>query len=286
MPELPEVETVRRGLEPHLNGQRIAAITLRRKDLRVPFPKDLQARIEGRRIERLSRRAKYLLLECEGGEIVILHLGMSGQVIVTPDINAYSPKKHDHMIVKLESGAGFVFNDARRFGMVMLDTAETLHVHPAFAGMGPEPLGNYFSGPVLRMRLSARKTALKLALLDQRVVAGIGNIYASEALHQARLSPFANSASITMPEAERLTAAIRDVLTRAIEAGGSSLKDYRTADGELGYFQHSFRVYDRDGTPCPHGCVRRGKPVPVQKMVQGARATYFCPACQKGRKAA
>lgn len=285
MPELPEVETVRCGLEPHLTGQRVSAISLRRKNLRVPFPADLRARMEGQVITRLSRRAKYLLIESDASDVMIVHLGMSGQMTIAPDIKSYAPKKHDHMIVALENGGGFVFNDPRRFGMVMLGHSATLRDHPAFAGMGPEPLENDFSGPVLHERLRGRKTPLKIALLDQRVVAGIGNIYASEALHQARLSPFMAAGDVAKAQAESLAAAIRDVLTRAIQAGGSSLKDYRTADGALGYFQHAFAVYDRDGQPCPRGCLYRGKPATVQKAVQGGRSTYHCPVCQKAGRA-
>lgn len=281
MPELPEVETVRRGLEPALVGQKIMAVDIRRPDLRVPFPENLNNLLRGRTVMSLARRAKYLLAMLDGGDALVFHLGMSGQMTIVADVKSYSPKKHDHMILTLASGEGVVFNDARRFGMVLWLARGTLDSYPAFSAMGPEPLGNDFNGPVLRMRLSGKKIPIKIALLDQRVVAGVGNIYASEALHEAGISPDREAGSLTKGEGERLVAAIRNVLMRAIEAGGSSLKDFRKADGNPGYFQHSFSVYDREGQACTI-CVANGKKKSIiQKTMQGGRATYFCARCQK-----
>ncbi len=283
MPELPEVETVRRGLEPAMSGRIITKITLNRAGLRVPFPKDLGAILAGRPVLELTRRAKYLLIHIGGKtkDVLIVHLGMSGQLTIAPDLAAYNPRKHDHMVIALDNGAGVVFNDARRFGMVMLSTLAALDGHAAFDGMGPEPLPETFTGKMLRERLSRKSVPVKIALLDQRVVAGVGNIYASEALFEAAISPVRSSSSLKPAEAERLAKAIRSVLTRAIAAGGSSLKDFRQAGGELGYFQHSFSVYDHEGAPCPR-CKAGAKKKPIiKKIVQGGRATYFCPLCQK-----
>lgn len=283
MPELPEVETVRRGLEPAMAGKSIARVALYRSGLRVPFPERLAEIIEGRPVTRLARRAKYLLIHVGGAgeDVLIVHLGMSGRMTVVRDIAGYNRDKHDHMILTMEDGAGVVFNDARRFGMVMLTAAASLAAHAAFEGMGPEPLANGFTEAVLHEKLRGKECPVKVALLDQRVVAGIGNIYASEALFEAGISPLRAAGSIKSAEAERLVRAIRSVLTRAIAAGGSSLRDFRQAGGELGYFQHSFSVYDREGEACP-GCGAGGKrKAVIKKIVQGGRATYLCPACQK-----
>lgn len=284
MPELPEVETVRRGLEPAMTGKSITRVALYRSGLRVPFPERLADVIEGRRVAGLSRRAKYLLIHVgEAGQedVLIVHLGMSGQMTVVRNIAGYNRRKHDHMILTMEDGAGIVFNDARRFGMVMLTDSASLAAHPAFEGMGPEPLPESFTGKVLHEKLRGKVSPVKAALLDQRVVAGVGNIYASEALFEARICPLRAAGTIKPAEAERLAQAIRAVLTRAIAAGGSSLRDFRQADGELGYFQHSFAVYGREGESCP-ACAGSGKKKAViKKIVQGGRATYLCPACQK-----
>jgi formamidopyrimidine-DNA glycosylase len=285
MPELPEVETVRRGLEPAMAGKSITRVALYRSGLRMPFPERMADIIEGRCVVRLSRRAKYLLIHVADGagkeDVLILHLGMSGQMTVVRNIAGYNRRKHDHMILTMEDGAGIVFNDARRFGMVMLTDSASLAAHPAFEGMGPEPLPESFTGKVLHEKLRGKASSIKIALLDQRVVAGVGNIYASEALFEARISPLRTAGDIRPAEAGRLAQAIRAVLTRAIAAGGSSLRDFRQADGELGYFQHSFAVYGREGEPCP-GCAGNGKKKAViKKIVQGGRATYYCPACQK-----
>jgi formamidopyrimidine-DNA glycosylase len=283
MPELPEVETVRRGLEPAMAGRIIKKVVLHRDGLRVPFPTDMAKILAGRTVTKLTRRAKYLLIHIGGGggNILIVHLGMSGQLTIVPDISAYQPRKHDHMIISLDSGAGIVFNDARRFGMVMLSPAASIEAHAAFDGMGPEPLPQDFTGKILRDKFSSKKTPVKVALLDQRVVAGVGNIYASEALFEAGISPLRKSSSIKPAEAERLAGAIRSVLTRAIASGGSSLRDFRQAGGELGYFQHSFAVYDHEGDPCPRCKGGAKKKAVIKKIVQGGRATYHCPVCQK-----
>lgn len=283
MPELPEVETVRRGLEPAMSGKTIVKIDLHREGLRIPFPENLAAILKGRTVLRLSRRAKYLLIHVGGKseDILIVHLGMSGQMTVVKNIAGYNLRKHDHMVLTLDSGAGIVFNDARRFGMVMLAPAAGIELHAAFDGMGPEPLPDSFTGAVLRDRLKGRGTPVKVALLDQRVVAGVGNIYASEALFEAAISPLRKASSLKLAEAEALAKAIRSVMTRAIASGGSSLRDFRQAGGELGYFQHSFAVYDHEGDACPRCPAGGRKKVLIKKIVQGGRATYFCPSCQK-----
>jgi formamidopyrimidine-DNA glycosylase len=286
MPELPEVETVCAGLRPFVSRQKIKAVHLRRKDLRTPFPKDMAKRLEGRRISGVSRRAKYILLEikeagAKAADVCAIHLGMSGRITMVQDIGAYKPEKHDHMIIALENGTGFVFNDARRFGMVFLESAEGLQNHKAFSHLGPEPLMRGFTAKILQQKLAGKKADIKTVIMDQCVVVGVGNIYASEALFQACVSPRRAAGDVGREEAGALVSAIKDVLRRAIEAGGSTLKDYKQADGSLGYFQHRFAVYDRAGQPCPRcGKSVKNKPV-IQKIVQAGRATYFCPACQR-----
>jgi len=281
MPELPEVETVKNGLAFFMAGRSIEKIMLHREGLRVPFPEGLAKRLKGHVINRLTRRAKYILFHISGDLAMVLHLGMSGQVTTRADIHGYKPLKHDHMIIYLSGGGGMIFNDARRFGMVYLMTEEEVALHPAFKDLGPEPLSNDFSAPVLQQKLKGKKTPVKVALLDQQVVAGIGNIYASEALFKAGIDPRRAASSVKPSELEKLVPSIRDVLNKAIKAGGSTLKDFRKSDGTLGYFQHHFAVYDREGEPCPV-CGKSGKkPHLIQKIVQGGRATYFCPHCQK-----
>jgi len=283
MPELPEVETVRRGLEPAMAGKIVNAVTLRRAGLRVPFPHDLENILKKRPVLRITRRAKYLLIHIGGGheDVLIVHLGMSGQMSVITKIKAYEPKKHDHMILTLNDGMGVVFNDARRFGMVMLSPAANLEAHPAFCDIGPEPLGNEFNGPVLRERLKGKITPIKLALLDQHIVAGVGNIYASEALYEAGISPLRKAGEVPAVKTDALASAIQNVLNRAIASGGSSLKDFIRTDGQPGYFQHSFAVYDRAGEACPRCHAGGKKKSVIQKIVQSGRSTYFCPHCQK-----
>jgi formamidopyrimidine-DNA glycosylase len=291
MPELPEVETVRRGLEPVLTGRVLAHVDQRRPDLRRPFPERFAERLTGRRVAKVGRRAKYLLFGLEGGETWITHLGMSGRILV----DAYGPPpypspqrgegsaqprppgKHDHVIVTTDRGAVVTYNDVRRFGLMDLWPTADLDRHPLLAGLGPEPLGNEFNSAVLAASLAGKRTPIKAALLDQRIVAGLGNIYVSEALHRARISPGRLAGAISRPRIDRLAGEIVATLNDAIAAGGSSLRDYRQADGELGYFQHSFRVYDREGEPCPtEGC-----PGTVQRIVQSGRSTFHCPKCQR-----
>ncbi|MFO1143104.1 MAG: bifunctional DNA-formamidopyrimidine glycosylase/DNA-(apurinic or apyrimidinic site) lyase [Amaricoccus sp.] len=281
MPELPEVETVRRGLEPVLAGRRIAAAEVRRPDLRWPFPKGLAKRLRGRRVEALRRRSKYLLADLDGGETLIVHLGMSGRLLVSgAPVGTFhhphpAPEKHDHVVLDVEGGARVTLNDARRFGAVDLWPTDRLEEHRLLAGLGPEPLGNAFDGAYLAGRLAGRRTPVKAVLSDQRVVAGLGNIYVCEALWRARISPLRLAGDVTTEEAEALVRAVRAVLEDAISAGGSSLKDYRRADGELGYFQHSFAVYGRAGEDCP-----RGDGV-IARVVQSGRSSFLCPACQR-----
>ena len=297
MPELPEVETVRRGLEPAMAGRRLTAVTLNRPDLRFPLPERFAERLTGRRIESVDRRAKYLLLRTDGPEVAIMHLGMSGSFRIhapetagregdVPGVFAMARSKdaaHDHVVFALEGGGRVVYNDPRRFGFMTLADAATLHEHPHLAGLGIEPTGNALSGALLARAFAGRAAPLKAALLDQSVVAGLGNIYVCEALWRAGLSPLRAAGSIARADggptvrAERLATAIRDVIAEAIVAGGSSLRDYMQADGSLGYFQHRFAVYDREGEPCPKpGC--RGI---VARSVQSGRSSFFCPVCQK-----
>ena len=277
MPELPEVETVRRGLQPVLEGRRIVTLEQRRPDLRIPFPIGFARFVEGRRVTALRRRAKYLLFDLEDGQVVICHLGMSGRMIVLPAGSNQPPDKHDHVVFTVETGDRVVFNDHRRFGLMTLTTARDEANHPLLAAIAPDPLEPCFTPEHLSAQLAGRRTPIKAALLDQRVVGGIGNIYASEALHRSGISPRRMAASVAGKRAARLVPAIIDVLGEAIAAGGSSLRDHRQASGELGYFQHSFRVYDREGTPCPTpGC----KGV-IARIVQANRSTFFCGACQR-----
>jgi formamidopyrimidine-DNA glycosylase len=296
MPELPEVETVRRGLEPALTGRVLAHVDQRRPDLRWPFPERFAERLTGRRVAKVGRRAKYLLIGLDGGETWpeetwIVHLGMSGRILVeasrppsypSPRRGEGSaprrpPGKHDHVIVTTDRGAVVTYNDVRRFGLMDLWPTADLDRHKLLSGLGPEPLGNEFNGAVLAAALAGKHTPIKAALLDQRVVAGLGNIYVSEALHRARISPKRLSGSISRPRIDRLAGEVVATLNDAIAAGGSSLRDYRQADGELGYFQHSFRVYDREGEPCPApGCSGT-----VRRFVQSGRSTFYCPKCQR-----
>ncbi len=283
MPELPEVETVRRGLQPVMEGRAIARAEIRRDGLRRPFPARMGERLEGRRVERLRRRAKYLLADLSSGETLIIHLGMSGRMLVGDGApGAFHPPhgvhaRHDHVIFHLEGGARVTFNDARRFGLMDLAPTDGLEEHPLFRDLGPEPLGNAFSETHLASALRARRSPLKTALLDQRVVAGLGNIYVCEALHRAGLSPHRQGARTAPARLAGLVPVIREVLNEAIAAGGSSLRDHRQASGELGYFQHAFRVYGREGEPCltPRcgGTIRRS--------VQAGRSTFWCPRCQR-----
>ena len=280
MPELPEVETVRRGLEPVLTGATVAAVRCIRRDLRRPVPPDLESRLTNRRILAVRRRAKYLMLDAEDGASVLLHLGMSGSLRVTPP-PVPAPEKHEHVEFLLAGGTAVRFRDPRRFGLVLTcDTAE-LPGHPLLAGLGPEPIDPGFDGRFLARRLGGRRTSIKAALLDQTVVAGLGNIYACESLFRAGILPTRPADSITGDEADGLAEAIRAVLHEAIAAGGSSLRDHRRTDGELGYFQHAFAVYDREGRPCPGCCCEMAETGGVRRIVQGGRSTFYCVTRQR-----
>jgi formamidopyrimidine-DNA glycosylase len=281
MPELPEVETVRRGLAPVFTGARIARVELRRADLRFPFPEGFAARLAGRRVASLTRRAKYLIGELDDGAALVMHLGMSGSFRIDAAGGFQSPRAknpaHDHVVFHFDSGARVTYNDPRRFGFMLLERADALDAHPLFAKLGVEPLGGAMTAATLAEALRDRKAPLKAALLDQRVIAGLGNIYVCEALHRARLSPLRAAGRLAPKSLERLSGAIRDVLGEAIRSGGSSLRDHRRTDGSLGYFQHSFRVYDREGAACP----TRGCKGTIERVAQSGRSTFFCRACQK-----
>jgi formamidopyrimidine-DNA glycosylase len=278
MPELPEVETVVRGLRPKLEGHRLKLVEQRRPDLRFPLPENFAARLQGRRVERIQRRAKYMLLHLDDGQVLLCHLGMSGRmVIVERARNGRRPPldRHDHVIFVTDAGTEIRFNDARRFGIMDLIAGDALEAHPLLRALGPEPLGNDFNGPALAAALKGKRTPIKAALLDQQVVAGLGNIYVCEALFFAGLSPRRLAYTVQGNRAEKLAAAVRQVLARAIEAGGSSLRDYVQANGELGYFQHEWAVYGREGEPC------RRCGAPVKRLAQSGRSTFYCARCQK-----
>ncbi|UDL92295.1 bifunctional DNA-formamidopyrimidine glycosylase/DNA-(apurinic or apyrimidinic site) lyase [Mesorhizobium sp. PAMC28654] len=295
MPELPEVETVRRGLQPVLEGARIIRVEARRPDLRFPFPERFSERLAGKTINALGRRAKYLTMHMEDGPVLICHLGMSGSFRVeTSDSNEMpgvfhhersKSANHDHVVFHVASANGdrsrVIFNDPRRFGF-MLFSEGTANEHPMLAGLGVEPTGNTLDGALLSSLLQGRRSPLKAALLDQRLIAGLGNIYVSEALWRAGLSPVREAGTIAKPgkkareQSDRLAEAIRSVIADAIAAGGSSLRDYMHTDGSLGYFQHSFAVYGREGEPCPKpGCGGH-----IERIVQSGRSTFYCRACQ------
>jgi formamidopyrimidine-DNA glycosylase len=293
MPELPEVETVRRGLQPVMEGSKIVKAEARRKDLRFPFQKDFVARLQGQTVTGLGRRAKYLMADLGSGDVLLMHLGMSGSFRVVSNEETGSPGKfhhprgddrvHDHVVFHMSSGASVVFNDPRRFGYMKIIARHALEAEPLLKGLGPEPLGNEFDATMLARGCADKKTSLKAALLDQRVVAGLGNIYVCEALYRSQLSPRRSAATLATRKNEptdhaiRLVTAIHAVLNQAIKAGGSSLRDHRQTSGELGYFQHSFQVYDREGEACQtakcSGIIKR--------FTQNGRSTFWCPKCQK-----
>ena len=293
MPELPEVETVRRGLQPVMEGARFTKVEARRGDLRWPLPKDFVTRLEGKTVEGLGRRAKYLVADLSSGDVLLMHLGMSGSFRVAQQHGDHTPggyyhdrsqyAAHDHVVFHMSSGARISFNDPRRFGSMKIIARDQLEQEPLLRALGPEPLGNEFDAAMLARACRAKKTSLKAALSDQRIVAGLGNIYVCEALSRARLSPkrrastIATKAGAPNERAEKLVDAIRAVLNDAIRAGGSSLRDHRRTDGELGDFQHNFRVYDRDGKPCP----TKGCNGVIRRIVQTGRSTFFCPVCQR-----
>lgn len=280
MPELPEVETVCRGLAKSLQGRRIASVGLARKNLRIPFPPGL-AKIAGAKVEGVDRRAKYILLRLSTGQTVIMHLGMSGRVTLKAGKEPYAPEKHDHMVIGMQDGTRVVFNDARRFGLVTLSRTDALERHRLIKHLGPEPLGKGFDAAYLAHKLKGRKAAVKLAIMDQRIVVGVGNIYASEALFMAGIGPKRKAGSLAKAEIAKLVGAIRAVLEKAIAAGGSSLRDYVQADGELGYFQHQWAVYGRDGKKCKGCACDVAKTGGIRKITQGQRSTYYCPRKQK-----
>ncbi|MBU2418888.1 MAG: bifunctional DNA-formamidopyrimidine glycosylase/DNA-(apurinic or apyrimidinic site) lyase [Alphaproteobacteria bacterium] len=286
MPELPEVETVRRGLEPVLTGARLSRVRQNRPDLRFPFPDRFPERLDGAVVERIDRRAKYLLMSLSTGETWVTHLGMTGRFTLDGDAvgefeeAAPLAGKHEHLSLCAVNGKTTTrigFADARRFGFMGLIPTEAVEAHPWFAGLGPEPLGNGFSGAHLAEAFVAKKQSIKVSLLDQRIIAGLGNIYVSEALFRARISPLALAGKVSKPRLETLAARVRDVLNDAIAAGGSTLRDFANADGGQGYFQHRFDVYGREGKPCAgEGCGGV-----VKRIVQGGRSTFYCPTCQK-----
>jgi len=288
MPELPEVETVRRGLAPVMEGRRILGARNNRPDLRFPFPEKFAERLTGTVIDHLERRAKYLLAHLSSGETLLMHLGMSGRFTIEAPNEAardmaafvYAPggnPKHDHAVFDMEGGARVIFNDPRRFGFMALFATNAMADQSFLSGLGPEPLGNEFSPAHLDAALAGKKSPIKMALLDQRIVAGLGNIYVCEALWRAGISPRRMASSIPGKRSARLVPHIRDVLSEAIEAGGTTLRDFAATDGALGYFQHSFAVYGRENEICradaSHG--------PVQRIVQSGRSTFFCPSCQR-----
>jgi formamidopyrimidine-DNA glycosylase len=293
MPELPEVETVRRGLQPAMEGARIEKVEVRRKDLRFPFQKDFVTRLEGQTVTGLGRRAKYLMADLSSGDVLLMHLGMSGSFRVVNGDNGHSPgqfhhprsehRVHDHVVFHMSSGAEIIFNDPRRFGYMKVIARQRIDEEPLLEGLGPEPLGNEFDADMLARACANKKTSLKAALLDQRIVAGLGNIYVCEALFRAHLSPRRLAATLATKKGEatdharRLVEAIHAVLNQAIKAGGSSLRDHRQTSGELGYFQHSFQVYDREGEKCQ----TKGCSGIVRRFNQNGRSTFWCPKCQK-----
>ncbi len=283
MPELPEVETVRRGLIPVMEGQVIAVAHVNRDGLRWPFPAGMAARLTGQRVMALRRRSKYILADLASGETLLVHLGMSGRMLISgAALGVFhhdhpAPAKHDHVVLDMSSGARVTFNDARRFGAMDLMATEGAEAHPLLAALGPEPLGNGFDEDYLVARLKGRNTPIKSALLDQHIIAGLGNIYVCEVLFRAGISPTRRAGQLAAKRVRGLVPIIRQVLTEAIEAGGSSLRDYRQTDGELGYFQHSFHVYDREGQPC----AKPGCGGTVGRVVQSGRSSFYCPMCQR-----
>jgi formamidopyrimidine-DNA glycosylase len=271
LPELPEVETITRALERNLRGRVITAVTQRRGDLRWPLPAALPERLRGRRLIGFARRAKYIQVLLDDGHALLLHMGMSGRLVLGGEPQGV----HEHLTFALDDGSVLRFVDPRRFGMLDLVAAEDLATHRWLAHLGIEPLGNAFSGAALAELFRGRIVQVKQALMDQRLVVGVGNIYASEALFRAGIRPTRPAGMIARRRLDALAQAVRVVLGEAIEAGGSSLRDYVQADGELGHFQENFRVYDREGLPCP-GCGR-----PIRRIVQGGRATFWCGTCQR-----
>ncbi len=279
MPELPEVETVMRGLQQRLEGRIIVTATAHRPDMRWPFPEGLQKRLTGARVTGFRRRGKYILMRLAGGDSVLLHLGMSGRMVLSP-VRPNLPTPHEHLVLETDDGWRMGFVDPRRFGSVDLVPTKQEDTHKLLAGLGPEPLDAAFSPARLSTALAGKRTPIKAALLDQKVVAGLGNIYVSEALFRAKLSPQRSAHTIPGIRAERLVPAIKDTLNEAIAAGGSSLRDYVQPDGELGYFQHAWKVYGREGEPCER-CPGRPACPGIRRITQSARSTFYCPRTQR-----
>jgi formamidopyrimidine-DNA glycosylase len=293
LPELPEVETVRRGLQPVMEGKRILSVRTNRKDLRFPFPDKFAQRITGRIITAMGRRAKYLMADLDNGEVLVMHLGMTGRFIIESAGKAQVPGEftqavnrlpaHDHVVFEMEGGARITYNDVRRFGFMHLIPRSEISTHPLTKDIGIEPLGNALTPEKLAELFEGKAAPLKAALLDQKLIAGLGNIYVCEALFRSKLSPRRAAGSIVrkdgapMPRAMKLTEEIRLVLEEAIEAGGSTLRDFAHADGSLGYFQHRFKVYDREDEPCPDPNCSGA----VERIVQSGRSTFFCASCQR-----
>lgn len=281
MPELPEVETVRRGLAPVMEGQRIARLVQNRADLRFPFPEHFTERVSGATIRHLGRKAKFLTVDLSTDEILVMHLGMTGRFTVAGKQQGEfhhesgTDAAHDHVVFHLSNGATVTYNDPRRFGFMELWPAQSFQAYPRLMKMGPEPLSNGFSETYLNTTLKGRKTPIKAALLDQSIIAGLGNIYVCEALWRAGVSPKRMAASVAGKRAARLVPAINDVIAEAIQAGGSSISDFASASGELGYFQHRFAVYDREGQAC------RSCGSPIRRIVQAGRSTFYCSGCQR-----
>ncbi|MCC6864146.1 MAG: bifunctional DNA-formamidopyrimidine glycosylase/DNA-(apurinic or apyrimidinic site) lyase [Rhodobacteraceae bacterium] len=291
MPELPEVETIRRGLVSVMAGEVIVKTQVRRADLRWPFPDRMAERLTGVRVLALRRRSKYILVDLSSGETLLVHLGMSGRILISvPEIVCSArkrlgefhhfhpaPEKHDHVVFEMANGARITFNDARRFGVMDLMDTVKAEAHPLLSVLGPEPLGNEFNESYLVEKFKNRNTPVKLALLDQHLVAGLGNIYVCETLYRARIHPATKTGKLKKLKVIAMVPIIRNVLVEAIAAGGSSLRDYRQADGELGYFQHSFQVYGREGEPClTQDCVAT-----ISRIVQSGRSSFYCPSCQR-----
>lgn len=277
MPELPEVETVRRGLTPVMEGFVFETVTLNRSDLRFPFGDDFIERVQGQTLVKLGRRAKFLTADLSSGERLFMHLGMSGRFTIDENVQGNfvhqhdTIPKHDHVVFHMSGGARITYNDVRRFGFMELIP---VGAPSRIDHLGPEPLSNELSGPVLREALKGKKSKIKTALLDQSIIAGLGNIYVCEALYRAGLSPKRLAGALKVAETETLTRHIKDVIAEAIEAGGSSLKDFANTDGGLGYFQHSFDVYGREGEPC------KICETPIERIVQTGRSTFYCKSCQ------
>ena len=275
MPELPEVETIRRGIRPLVRGRVLRRVEMRRRDLRRRLPVDFPQRLTGQPVLEVERRGKYILMPLASGETLLIHFGMSGRLLARPDW-PQNVARHDHILMQIADGCTLVFNDPRRFGLMALAVRDGLETHPLLAFLGPDPLSRRFNGAYLRTALRGRRGAVKTVLLDQSLGAGVGNIYACEALHQARLSPLCPACSLSAVQSQRLVGALKNVLRAAIRAGGSSLRDHRRPDGSLGYFHHDFAVYGRAGVSCRRGCGGV-----IMRIVQAGRATFYCPVCQQ-----